>query len=225
MRKPDPEPGASSGTTTKKRLSASTKSIVARAEDSEDHFSREAPEEQAVSNIPKKRPSSSVHHEPSPAVLPSDEPEPRTSSETGPIAPPKPQSQPQEIKSRPSSDSPPLHLPRPSSRPSSSSLTSFRPISSSHAYVTVTPAASNGHGPMAATTVKRKKSRPVYVDPDDFDESDGAQADAEFGGIQTGWVNMEGRRKSAIHGSGTVPGRNPERRMDGDDGRRHSMAV
>jgi hypothetical protein len=76
--------------------------------------------------------------------------------------------------------------------------------------------------------VKRKKSRP-YIDPDDLDESDGAQADAEFGGtgLINGWVNIDGRRKSVVHGhtSGGSRMRNGEMRLDGDGGRRHSMAV
>lgn len=234
MRKPDPETGTSSGTgtATKKRLSVSTKPLLATAEDSEARSSLEFPKEQPATKTPKKRPTSSSanYPTPAPAAFLSDGPEPRTSFETGPVVPPRPHSQPQEIKSRPASDSPPLQLPRPNSRPSSSSSTSFRPISSSHAYVTVTPSAPNGLG---ATTVKRKKSRAAYVDPDDFDdESDGAQADAEFGGgTKTGWVNLDGRRKSTVHGGSgaTIPGssnsRGTERKMEGDDGRRHSMAV
>jgi hypothetical protein len=103
---------------------------------------------------------------------------------------------------------------------------SFRPISSSHTYVT-TPAPNSS----ATTTIKRKKSRP-YVDPDDED-SDGAQADAEFGGgtgLTNGWVNVDGRRKSVLHGHGGVGSskereRNGERRLEGEEVRRHSMAV
>ncbi|KAG2131254.1 uncharacterized protein EDB93DRAFT_1331911 [Suillus bovinus] len=65
------------------------------------------------------------------------------------------------------------------------------------------------------TVVKRKKSRP-HVEVDD-DESEGAQADAEYGNIN-GWVNMEGRRRSA-HQSAV------RRALEDDDGRRHSLAV
>lgn len=64
-------------------------------------------------------------------------------------------------------------------------------------------------------TVKRKKSR-VYV-PDDDEESEGTQADAEFGGLGS-WVNVDGRRRSTHTGSGN-------RRFENDDARRHSMAV
>ncbi|KAI0628856.1 hypothetical protein C8Q77DRAFT_1145802 [Trametes polyzona] len=65
-------------------------------------------------------------------------------------------------------------------------------------------------------TVRRKKSR-AYVPPDD-DESEGAQADAEYGGLRTGsWANVDGRRRS-VHASSS-------RRVEGDDVRRHSMAV
>jgi len=162
-----------------------------------------------------------------------DDPEPRSSFEAVPAPPSWNHSQPQEINSRPASVSPPPHPylqaqaypPRPASRPSSSSTstsTSFRPISSSHAYVTITP------GPnlsSAATTVKRKKSRP-YVDPDDYGDSDGTQADAEFGGtgLTNGWVNVDGRRKSVLRANGGA-GISRERKLDGDEGRRHSMAV
>ena len=65
--------------------------------------------------------------------------------------------------------------------------------------------------------MKRKKSR-AYVPPDDEDESEGTQADAEFGSLRTGsWSNVEGRRRS-VHVSST-------RRLEGDDLRRHSMAT
>jgi hypothetical protein len=67
----------------------------------------------------------------------------------------------------------------------------------------------------ANTVVKRKKSRP-HVEVDD-DESEGAQADAEYGNIN-GWVNVEGRRRSA-HQSAV------RRALEADDGRRHSLAV
>lgn len=67
--------------------------------------------------------------------------------------------------------------------------------------------------------VKRKKSR-AYVLQEDGEESEGAQADAEFGGLRggSGWVNLDGRRRS-VHGSSSL------RRIEGDDTRRHSMAV
>lgn len=68
-------------------------------------------------------------------------------------------------------------------------------------------------------TVKRKKSR-AYVLPDDEEESEGTQADAEYGGARpgTGWVNIDGRRRSVQSGSSM-------RRIEGDDARRHSLAV
>ena len=69
---------------------------------------------------------------------------------------------------------------------------------------------------LSGATVRRKKSR-VYVPPDDDDESEGAQADAEFGGLGS-WVNVDGRRRSIQAGSGS-------RRLENDDARRHSMAV
>ena len=52
----------------------------------------------------------------------------------------------------------------------------------------------------------------------DEDESEGTQADAEFGGLRTGaWGSVDTRRRS-VHASGA-------RRVEGDDIRRHSMAV
>ncbi|KAH9842430.1 uncharacterized protein C8Q71DRAFT_202796 [Rhodofomes roseus] len=68
----------------------------------------------------------------------------------------------------------------------------------------------------SGATVKRKKSR-VYVPSEDGEESEGTQADAEFGGL-TSWVNVDGRRRSIQSGSSG-------RRVEGDDARRHSMAV
>ncbi|KAI0668297.1 hypothetical protein C8Q78DRAFT_980237 [Trametes maxima] len=73
----------------------------------------------------------------------------------------------------------------------------------------------DAEGPTTGT-VRRKKSR-VYVPPDD-DESEGAQADAEYGGLRAGsWANVDARRRS-VHAS-------TSRRVEGDDVRRHSMAV
>ncbi|OSD02164.1 hypothetical protein PYCCODRAFT_1435832 [Trametes coccinea BRFM310] len=67
-----------------------------------------------------------------------------------------------------------------------------------------------------AGTIKRKKSRAIV--PPDEDESEGAQADAEYGGLRTGsWANVDSRRRS-VHASSS-------RRIEGDDVRRHSMAV
>ncbi|CDO71939.1 hypothetical protein BN946_scf184940.g86 [Trametes cinnabarina] len=81
---------------------------------------------------------------------------------------------------------------------------------------------SSSHSPDADTeapvtsTIKRKKSR-VTVPPDD-DESEGTQADAEYGGFRAGsWANVDSRRRS-VHASSS-------RRVEGDDVRRHSMAV
>lgn len=69
------------------------------------------------------------------------------------------------------------------------------------------------------------------MEGEDGDESEGAQADSEFGGPRStsGWVNVEGRRRSVQSGSGTGRDRERERekeRGDGEDvGRRHSIAV
>lgn len=76
--------------------------------------------------------------------------------------------------------------------------------------------------PQFVAGVKRKKSR-VYVPIDEEEESEGAQADAEYGGLRadssSGWVN-DSRRRSVAHHAST------SRRIDtGDELRRHSMAV
>ncbi|KAG6916416.1 hypothetical protein DXG01_006944 [Tephrocybe rancida] len=69
--------------------------------------------------------------------------------------------------------------------------------------------------------VKRKKSRPIL---DDDDESDGAQADAEYGlGGMNSWVNTDGRRRPG--GSGTGSSSSGNKRETVDDPRRHSMVV
>ncbi|KAF8548485.1 hypothetical protein OG21DRAFT_1471151 [Imleria badia] len=77
------------------------------------------------------------------------------------------------------------------------------------------------------SSVKRKKSRP-FIPIDDDDESDGTQADAEYGhgdGTANGWVNTDGRRRSA-QGSGTARGSGSLRRvLEADDARRNSLAV
>lgn len=75
--------------------------------------------------------------------------------------------------------------------------------------------------PPQVAGVKRKKSR-VHIPVDDNEESDGTQADAEFGpGLKAAasseWVNSEGRRRS-VHTGAT-------RRVAGEELRRHSMAV
>ncbi|KAI0761478.1 hypothetical protein BD413DRAFT_485835 [Trametes elegans] len=73
----------------------------------------------------------------------------------------------------------------------------------------------DGEAPPAGT-VRRKKSR-AYVPPDD-EESEGAQADAEYGSLRAGsWSNVDSRRRS-VHASSS-------RRLEDDDVRRHSMAV
>ena len=85
----------------------------------------------------------------------------------------------------------------------------------------ITPSLSSSTDPgiASATGVKRKKSR-VYAPEDD--ESDGTQADAETAAIRlsgaNGWANVDGRRRSVHTGSSV-------RRPDGDEGRRHSIAV
>ncbi|KAI0074699.1 hypothetical protein K474DRAFT_1665142 [Panus rudis PR-1116 ss-1] len=90
------------------------------------------------------------------------------------------------------------------------------PITSSSSNDTVAPQ------PVAG--VKRKKSR-IHTPVEEDEESEGAQADAEFGGLRgsgssssSSWVNTDGRRRS-VHTS------SHSRRLEGDDGRRHSMAV
>lgn len=102
---------------------------------------------------------------------------------------------------------------------SRTSNTSSRPSSSSGI-----PSDSTG-----TTSVRKKKPRP-QITPAGDDDSDGAEADAEYGGSRmTGWVNVEGRRKSAHIGSGSRRGAGAAtqdlRRVESDDGRRHSMAV
>ncbi|KZT19161.1 hypothetical protein NEOLEDRAFT_1142432 [Neolentinus lepideus HHB14362 ss-1] len=65
----------------------------------------------------------------------------------------------------------------------------------------------------SGTSVKRKKKLVAY---DEDEEDDGAQADAEFvTGMHMQWVNTAGRRRSV----------QSVRRVESDDGRRHSMAV
>lgn len=64
---------------------------------------------------------------------------------------------------------------------------------------------------------KRKKSR-THTVPEEEGDSDGAEADAEYGGLRTGWVNLEGRRRSG-------QGSRSSMRYESDDGRRHSIAV
>ncbi|KAI8974208.1 hypothetical protein BD414DRAFT_498475 [Trametes punicea] len=100
--------------------------------------------------------------------------------------------------------------------------TNMKRISVAHEDVPPVSSRSSSHSGDADTeapavgTVKRKKSR-AMIPPDD-DESEGTQADAEYGGFHSGsWANVDGRRRS-VHGSGS-------RRVEGDDARRHSMAV
>ena len=230
MRKPDSEPGTSTGT--KKRPSIVKSQSQSQPLAADDPTTRSSIENPPLMKSPSKRKRST---NPQPPSLPADGPEPRSSSETVPAPPHRNHAQLQEIKSRPASVSPPPLAysqiqalpPRPASRPTSSASTSFRPISSSHAYVTTTPAPNSSS---AATTTKRKKSRP-YLDPDDYGDSDGAQADAEFGGagLTNGWVNVGGRRRSVLNGHGVGDstrerGAGGESLFDGE-GRRHSMAV
>ncbi|KAG9318010.1 hypothetical protein JVU11DRAFT_73 [Chiua virens] len=73
-------------------------------------------------------------------------------------------------------------------------------------------------------SVKRKKSRPT-IPIDEDEDSDGAQADAEYGnGTPNGWVNTDGRRRSAqtpvAKGSSSL-----RRVLEADDARRHSLAI
>lgn len=82
----------------------------------------------------------------------------------------------------------------------------------------------------SAPALRRKKSRVYTPMDDDNDESDGTQADAEYippgqarkrsGGAAApgdSWANVEARRRS-VQGSSA-------RRVEGDNSRRHSMAV
>ncbi|KAG8217155.1 hypothetical protein J3R82DRAFT_5214 [Butyriboletus roseoflavus] len=87
--------------------------------------------------------------------------------------------------------------------------------------LTATSGSSSTNG---GSSVKRKKSRPI-IPIDDDDESDGTQADAEYGdGTVNGWVNTDGRRRNAQ--AGTARGSNSLRRvLEADDARRHSLAV
>jgi len=108
-------------------------------------------------------------------------------------------------------------------RPSSPHLT----LSSLHS-ITISSKHSSVSRPSAATTIKRNKHRPHLL-PDD-DDSDGAQADVDVeyaGGKGNAWVNIDGRRRSHLHNSKKVNGidSNGKRRVDEEDGRRHSMAV
>ncbi|KAI0085911.1 hypothetical protein BDY19DRAFT_1043065 [Irpex rosettiformis] len=103
----------------------------------------------------------------------------------------------------------------PASRKSATEVPAINQFASSSGDTTANQAQSVGG-------VKRKKSR-VYIPVDEEDESEGAQADAEFGGTRTdgssGWVN-DSRRRSLAHHAST------SRRTDfGDELRRHSMAV
>ncbi|KAI5982811.1 hypothetical protein EDD15DRAFT_2319374 [Pisolithus albus] len=70
-----------------------------------------------------------------------------------------------------------------------------------------------------SSCVKRKKSRPFVPLDDDDDESDGAQADAEYGYSLAHWVNVDSRRRSAQSGS------NLRATPEVNDVRRHSVAV
>lgn len=84
-------------------------------------------------------------------------------------------------------------------------------------------ATSSSSSTTGGSSVKRKKSRPFI--PIDDDESDGMQADAEYGnGTVNGWINTEGRRRSAQ--SNAARGSSSLRRvLEADDARRHSLAV
>ncbi|KAI0045775.1 hypothetical protein FA95DRAFT_1680251 [Auriscalpium vulgare] len=74
------------------------------------------------------------------------------------------------------------------------------------------------------TAVRRKKSRPRLPPEDDGDASDGAQADEEaVPRMNNNWVNVDGRRRSAHTTAMLASARRPL--GDGDEARRHSMAV
>ena len=75
----------------------------------------------------------------------------------------------------------------------------------------------------AATSLKRKKSRP-RLPVNDEDDDEGTQADEEFGlGLRGSWVNFDGRRRSSQAGSGSGSRRTFS--SDVDPSRRHSAAV
>ncbi|KAL4254435.1 shugoshin family protein [Abortiporus biennis] len=97
------------------------------------------------------------------------------------------------------------------STPASRSLLEAPPL----AIATSTSTSTDDALPPPVAGIKRKKAKSYVTLPED-DESDGAQADAEYGGLRGGWVNMEGRRRS-INPNG--------RRVIDEDIRRHSMAV
>lgn len=85
-------------------------------------------------------------------------------------------------------------------------------------------ATSGSSSTTAGSSVKRKKSRP-FIPIDDDDESDGTQADAEYGnGTANGWINTDGRRRSTQ--SNAARGSNSLRRvLEADNARRHTLAV
>lgn len=88
-----------------------------------------------------------------------------------------------------------------------------------------TSSSSSSSGGIAGS-VRRKKSKPV-VDSED-EESDGAQADAEYipNGRLSAWVNVEGRpRKSGERTKKSNIMMLGETRRELVDERRHSMAV
>lgn len=86
----------------------------------------------------------------------------------------------------------PEDYPLPPSRPQSALYHSPVPP---HSSPSRTSASSSSSGAASAGMVRRKKSKPI-VESDD-EESDGAQADAEFipSGRLSGWINTEGRQK------------------------------
>ncbi|KAF5387168.1 hypothetical protein D9615_002095 [Tricholomella constricta] len=109
----------------------------------------------------------------------------------------------------------PESFPLPPSRPSSAASTLFSPPPVAR----TSSSSSSSSSSAAATSVRRKKSRPQMVLDDE--ESDGTQADAEYGvgsGGSKGWVNVEGRRRAAAGGG-------KRSLVVLDDERRHSMAV
>ncbi|KAH9939444.1 hypothetical protein B0H21DRAFT_780615 [Amylocystis lapponica] len=102
---------------------------------------------------------------------------------------------------------------KPDPTPSSSKRASMSSTDRVSPEIVPPPVAPEDAPPVAG--VKRKKSR-VYVTVEDGEESEGTQADAEYGGRASGWANVEGRRRS-VTSTGV-------RRFE-DDVRRHSMAV
>ncbi|KXN83409.1 hypothetical protein AN958_01458 [Leucoagaricus sp. SymC.cos] len=114
----------------------------------------------------------------------------------------------------------------PLSRPS----TSHSPLPPPKTSGTSSSSSSSGVGSGSSGSVRRKKSTPLVEDEEGEEESDGAQADAEY--VPSGrlglsaWVNMEGRsRRSTTKKNSSGLLMLGETRRELVDERRHSMAI